>query len=282
MASIIIPAHNESAVIGNTLSGLLSQVDECDELIVVCNGCSDATADVARRFAPRVAVIELGAPSKTAALNEGDRCAKTFPRVYVDADVSLGKGAFKRIISDLNGGTYLAAAPSPIMDLQYSTWAVKAYYDIWLSLPYCRKGMIGAGVYALSEAGHLRLGEFPSLIADDGYVRALFREGERGVVSGAHSLVRAPINLSWLLRIKTRSRLGYMELSAKYPDLIRNEKKDYGIAIFSILARPSAWLGVIIYLYVNTLSRIFAKQKFKDIVNYRWEKDDSSRQAERW
>ena len=52
MTTIIIPAHNEAAVIGQTLQGLLRQAGEGDEVIVVCNGCSDDTAGVARRFEP--------------------------------------------------------------------------------------------------------------------------------------------------------------------------------------------------------------------------------------
>lgn len=73
MTAIIIPAHNEAAVIGQTLKGLLRQVGEGDEVIVVCNGCSDDTAGVARRFEPRVTVLETDVPSKTNALNLGDR-----------------------------------------------------------------------------------------------------------------------------------------------------------------------------------------------------------------
>lgn len=38
MTAIIIPAHNEAAVIGQTLQGLLQQVGDDDQVIVVCNG----------------------------------------------------------------------------------------------------------------------------------------------------------------------------------------------------------------------------------------------------
>ena len=60
------------------------------------------------------------------------------------------------------------------IDLRGSSLAVRAYYRIWLRLPYVREGMIGVGVYALSEEGRRRFGEFPEVIADDGYVRMLF------------------------------------------------------------------------------------------------------------
>ena len=145
MTAIIIPAHNEVAVIERTLTALLDQAGPDDEVIVVCNGCSDDTAAVARRFAERVTVLETEVPSKTNALNLGDRAAGSFPRIYADADVSLGVGALKKIIRALESGRWLAVSPDPVMNLAGASWAVRAYYDIWLSLPYCRSGMIGAG-----------------------------------------------------------------------------------------------------------------------------------------
>lgn len=46
---MIIPAYNEAAVIERTLYPLSeAAAGGFIELIVVCNGCSDATADVAR------------------------------------------------------------------------------------------------------------------------------------------------------------------------------------------------------------------------------------------
>ena len=46
--SIVIPAHNEEAVIGRLLRSL-SDRKENDEIIVVCDGCSDRTAEIAAR-----------------------------------------------------------------------------------------------------------------------------------------------------------------------------------------------------------------------------------------
>lgn len=123
MTAIIVPAHNEAAVIGQTLQGLLRQVGEGDEVIVVCNGCSDDTAGVARRFEPRVTVLETDVPSKTNALNLGDRRARSFPRVYLDADVVLGDGALAEIVRVLESGRWLAVSPDPVMNLEGASWA---------------------------------------------------------------------------------------------------------------------------------------------------------------
>jgi glycosyltransferase involved in cell wall biosynthesis len=90
IGSVLIPAHNEGAVISRCLHHLFEGTDAGDfEVAVVCNGCDDDTAAVARASAPPVEVIELDEASKPAALRAGDRLLRTFPRLYLDADVVL-------------------------------------------------------------------------------------------------------------------------------------------------------------------------------------------------
>lgn len=277
MSSIIIPAHNESSIIKNTIFTLLEQTEASDEVIVVINGCSDNTIEVVREFEPKVSVIDTLTPSKTNALNLGDLKATLFPIIYMDADIRLTEGSLQKIIKLLLNDNLLAVSPIPKMDLSDSSWVVKAYYDIWLSLPYCRNGMMGAGIYALSEEGRKRFNKFPDIIADDGYVRALFKEDERGSAEGAYAIVKAPKNFHWLLKIKVRSRLGQMELAQKFPELIKNEKKDYSGGFKRLFLNPLKWPKLAIYIYISVLTRILAKKKLADISSYQWEKDMSSR-----
>lgn len=277
MASIIIPAHNEGTVLEETLKSLLNATKDDDQVIVSCNGCHDDTVVIARNFSPRVTVIETSIASKIVGLNLGDRVAVHFPRIYMDADVQLTPGSLDKIKQAFASGVWQALSPSVSMDLSISSWAVRAYYDIWLSMPYCQSGMLGAGVYALSEAGRSRFGEFPNLIADDGYVRTLFREHERGRVVDAFSIVKAPASLYWLIKIKTRSRLGAMQLKLKHPELGANEEKNYSGALWKVLKNPAKWIKFAVYVYVNLVSRFLAKRRLAKLESYKWEKDISSR-----
>ncbi len=106
MTAIIIPAHNEAARIDATLQAVLSSIgDEGVQVIVVCNGCNDDTADRARQYAPRVCVLETTVASKTNALNLGDEAASSFPRIYLDADVIVSKSLVSDLVRALEAGS---------------------------------------------------------------------------------------------------------------------------------------------------------------------------------
>ncbi len=277
MAAIVIPAHNEATVIGRTLQSVLAQKREGDEVYVVANGCTDGTEDVVRAFGAEVTLLTTPIASKSRALNAGDRHAVSFPRIYLDADVVMAPGALVRIEQALASGRWAAVSTDPCMDTTLASWAVKAYYRIWLSLPYCRNGMIGAGLYAVSEAGRGRYAHLPDLIADDGYVRAVFAEHERGKVENACSIIRAPGSLRWLVKIKTRSRMGRIQLAPAFPDLVRNERKAYGAGLRAVLRNPLRWPAAAVYLYVALLSRCLAHWRLRRFAEPGWERDLSSR-----
>ena len=277
--SIIIPAHNEKSVIRQCLENLLQPSDAiAPEIIVVCNGCTDNTADIVRTFGNAAQCIETETASKVEALNLGDKAASCFPRFYLDADIKISIGDVEKVADEMERSGALAAAPKMRMDLDGSSWAVRCYYDIWCNLPYCREGMIGAGVYALSEKGRSFFSEFPNIIADDRYIRALFRAEQRIGVKSAVSIIRAPTNLKGLIKIKTRSRLGGYEFKSLFPELVKNETKSYGTALTELAGKISLWHKVLVYLSINLLTRIRANQQRKTKGFNHWERDDSSRE----
>jgi len=276
MPTILIPAHNEGKVITKCLLPLVEGLVRKDyEIIVICNGCDDDTANIVRSIDKKIICLETNSKSKTNAINLGEKQAHYFPRIYLDADVILSLEAVYALCDKLAEG-YLAASPMVKMNLTSCTYVVKSYYEIWLSLPYCKKGMIGAGVYALSEKGRKRFELFPDIIADDEYVRQHFRENERTKLNDYYSLVNAPKSLSGLIKIKTRSRLGGYQLRKKYPDLVNNNKNDYKSVMKQYILKIHAWPKFVIYLFVNIYSRIRAK-KLLTSGNLSWERDDTSR-----
>ena len=58
--SIIIPAHNSSYFIERALKSVKEQTYTDYELIVVCDACTDPTAEIARKWAHQVAITAYG------------------------------------------------------------------------------------------------------------------------------------------------------------------------------------------------------------------------------
>ena len=143
MVSIIIPAHNESSVLSRALSALLSDPNsgETTEVIVVCNGCTDDTANIARRFGSAVRVIETDIASKTHALNLGEQASRVFPRIYADADIVITGDGIRALVSRLERGDVSAVAPTPEINLTGCSWLVRKYYSVRSRLPSSREGI---------------------------------------------------------------------------------------------------------------------------------------------
>jgi glycosyltransferase involved in cell wall biosynthesis len=93
--SVIVPAHNEQDYLGPTLDALNGQdYPEC-EIIVVANGCSDLTADVARARCHRL--VTLAQKGLGVARNLGARMAAGELLVFLDADTILEPHALRTI-----------------------------------------------------------------------------------------------------------------------------------------------------------------------------------------
>ena len=93
--SVIVPAFNEEAYLPATLESLQHQTLQSFEVIVVANGCTDRTADVARSFSAVVA--ELGNSNTSAARNKGASMAQTERFAFLDADTPLSPNALEEI-----------------------------------------------------------------------------------------------------------------------------------------------------------------------------------------
>ena len=279
MISIIVPAHNEEAVLARGLRAIVTgaQPDEL-EVIVACNGCTDGTAEIARGFGPPVRVIEIDQASKTVALNAGDELAAGFPRFYVDADVILNHQSVMEIAETLERGNALFATPSLRMNLSRASWPVRAFYRVWTELPYNRAaGQVGTGVYALSRTGRERFAKFPDVTNDDGFVRLLFAKHERLTVSSAVACVDAPQTLTSLLRIKTRVRRGQREL-CQYDRARRASESQSLLEITRFLIQRSSLVPCIpVYLFVAVYTRVRARQHYLSKTPIQWDRDSTAR-----
>lgn len=275
--AVLIPAHDEERVLSESLAALLDGLPADVEVIVVCNGCRDGTAAVARAFAPLVRVLEIEEASKVAAIVAAEAARPAFPRIYLDADVRLAGVDARRLFRALEEGAP-AAEGVPEFDLRGSGAPVRAFYAVWLALHGAEPGDVGGGLYALSRAGRERFGEFPRVLSDDGFVRAHFASGEIRALHDVRTRVRAPRRIRDLVRIKARSRLGILELEARFPELWAR-KAGTTSPLRAKLARLPVrlWPLLPVYLGVQLAARRRARRFARDLDAYRWERDESSR-----
>ncbi len=280
MASVIIPAHNESGVIDRCLHSILQEgtsKTDAFEVIVVCNGCSDDTALRAKKY-PNVTVVEITEASKIKALNKGDSVAASYPRVYLDADIEISSGSLKKAIEIIQSSEILAASPKAEFDLTSSNIWVKSFYAIWTKLPYFSRGkMIGSGIYILSEEGRARFTSFPDLVSDDGFIRSLFSDHERQTLNGCHFKIFVPHTLIELIKIKRRSAFGNRELSAINPNA--DVGRDNTAKDLLVLITKKPWLipAAIVYLIVKLRINSTNRKALSSGAKFKWERDMSSR-----
>lgn len=275
--SVVIPAHNEAHSLASCLASIAdSPLADTTEVVVVPNGCTDDTADVARRFAgrlPHLTVAETPVPSKVHALNVGDRHATAFPRVYLDADIALSPDALPALREALSGPQALVATPQVIFDTSAASQRVKRFYRIFERLPYARDGLVGLGVYALSAAGRARFDAFPDLTSDDLFVQRLFAPHERRATAGTF-VVRTPRRWKALVKVRARIARGNREFS--HADLIgvdhTSSSRSTALALVRLVARDPR-LAPAAGTYLMTW--VAARQRARS--GARWERDESTR-----
>lgn len=267
--AVIIPAHNEVAVIQRTLEALAMPIASgAVEVIVACNGCSDGTETVARSY-PGVQVIEVPRASKVDALNAGDEVATRWPRLYLDADIVLPTDALCATLERLTADeAVLCARPAFSYDTHGASWPVRAYYRARNRLSQASESIWGAGVYGLNLPGHKRLGAFPAVTADDCYIDGLYSRGEKVVLACQPVVVRTPRTTAALLATLNRVYRGNAELSAAPGMHIRGTARELAKSVRG----PASAFDAALYAAFAVGGRV---QRSRGEVA--WERDESSR-----
>ncbi len=277
MVSIIIAAHNEESVLGDTLDALLSEADGC-EIVVAANGCSDDTAHVARSRTG-VTVVELMEGGKAGALNAADDVASSFPRIYLDADILVPPDGITRVLAALQRPGILVAVPGRRLDLTGRPWPVRAWTRIHERLPVFNEGLFGRGMIALSAAGRARFGAFPLMVADDLFLDSLFSADEKAHVEEVVVMVDTPATTRALMNRLVRVRRGSAAM--------RHAGNDGQIAATIRPSDPWSWLrdvvaqqprlapAGLVYATLTLLAEVRARRG--PLSDMSWGRDDAPR-----
>lgn len=271
--AVVIPAHDEAATIGRVLSALGCGTGAAFEVIVVCNACTDRTADVARGF-PDVRVLEIDRASKPAALNAGDAVATGWPRLYLDADVAAPAAVVSDLFASLSGdGGVLAVRPPYVYDLSGASLLSRSYFRARQRLPEIGVPLWGAGAYALSEAGHARIGSFPEYLGDDLYVSSAFADGEKRVCATAPVVVRPPLTVRALVRTSRRTVRGNREQWTSPGATAAPTTRATVLGLVRAARGPLSAFDAVTYAAVAAIARAAARVG----TGHGWDRDETSR-----
>ena len=107
--SVIIPARNEEHNLPTLLRSLTSQVVKPREILVLDDGSTDRTAEIARQLGAKVIAskpLPEGWRGKTWACQQGAQAATGELLLFVDADTWFEADGLARILSGYKGGAY--------------------------------------------------------------------------------------------------------------------------------------------------------------------------------
>jgi glycosyltransferase involved in cell wall biosynthesis len=274
-ATIVIPAHNEERGLPRVLRAVLADAGPGEfAIIVVCNGCTDGSADVARGFGDDVSVIELDEASKAAALTAGAGRAPAFPVVFVDADVALGTADVRALVARLGNGI-LATAPRRHLVRDGVSAPAGWYYDVWERLPQVRAGLFGRGVIALSAEGYERVSSLPRYIADDAAFSASFSPRERAVTHDAVVSVWPARTWESLLKRRVRAIQGMRELRAADGPSAESQTRVRDLAEM-VRHEPRLLPRIPVFVWATLRARARARH-LREIGAVDWMRDESSR-----
>lgn len=272
MISLIVPCHNEELVLGALIGSLVDQAGLPEghgtEILVAANACTDRTCamaeaarDALEKAGYRLEVIDLPEPGKAGALNAADGRARFAPRLYVDADVTLGADVLAQLRPLLlsNEVVYCSAA---IRVASSSSWVSRAYGRFMLAIPFVRDDVPGMGLYGVSGPGRARWGAFPLIHSDDRFVRLQFTPDERQKVPAPY-VWPVPDGLANLIKVRLRWNEGNREFVGLYPQLLVNDgaRNDLRAALRTLLTHP---LDGIAYVSVFATTALWAKLKRKN------------------
>lgn len=102
LVSILIPAYNSEKWVGNAIQSAVAQTWQRKEIIVIDDGSTDRTAEIARRFASReVAVVSTDNQGLSAAVNNAYRLCQGDYIQELDSDDLLAQDKIEKQLAAL-------------------------------------------------------------------------------------------------------------------------------------------------------------------------------------
>lgn len=236
--TIIVPAHNEEAGIGETIESFLAQSTPADRIIIVADNCSDSTAAIARSY-DGVECIETPdgtGGSKAKAQNYGLSFVDTDLVLPVDADTTLDDNYIEELVKAFKDESVVIAAGCVLPKRNKTVWEKGRLIEYLFGFTFHRpiQNISGApvvcsGCCSVFDTKVLKdFGGFPerTIVEDMDYTWDRQIAGQRAVyISSAVARAADPENLKFMRVQMWRWMAGFFQnVRLHYWDLLRHKK----------------------------------------------------------
>lgn len=264
LLTVLVPAFNEEESIADTIKSLQGQTVPIHEIVVIDDGSSDGTADIARSLGVIVIAPPMNTGSKAGAQNFALENVETEFTMAIDADTVLAPDAVEKLLAALNDKNVAAACGFVIPRHVRSIWERGRYIEYLFAFSffkqiqdYFEKPLISSGCFSvyrtkiLKESG----GWSTRTLAEDMDLTWSFYEKGYGVrfIPGAMCYPIEPHNFKFMSKQLKRWSHGFVQnVRLHWPQLRKIRFLNYMITVLF-------WDGVIasiVYLLVLPLLTI--------------------------
>lgn len=276
--SIGIPAYNEEKSIKKTISHILPQLDDSDEIIVVASGCTDNTINVVKSIKDdRIdIVIQKKREGKVAAINEILMKANNELIFLIDADVIIAKDSIKKLENNLSKEN-VGATCARVQSYRRETLFDKIQDAGWIGLndqkiEENKKGTFWAlNGYLVGTKKSIAPQIDKKFLLDDAPLGWLIKKKGYKIIydQKAVSYVLAVQSFKDFIKQKSRNRIGWWQMTKEGMKISerRNIKQ-----LKYLFKNPYAWL----YIALDLVAWAKAWWDYKHQRTY-WDKVESSK-----
>ena len=266
MISVIVPAFNEEQSLGQCLGSLLDQNYEDYEVIVVDDGSTDKTLEIARSYeGTKVKVIHQENEGKAGALNTGIGASMGSIVLTVDADTRLNRSALRALAERFSARSDLGALAGSVKVYNPKGLLQKLQgTEYTTSIGLIRKGqsMLGSvmivpgpiAAFRREAVGRVHGFSSDTFAEDFDITLAVLKAHYRvEYESRAVAYTIAPRGLEDLVKQRRRWYRGMIQVLAKHDDMFLRRR--YGVA--GVYGIPFMWFDTVSPM-VNLFLAIFA------------------------
>jgi biofilm PGA synthesis N-glycosyltransferase PgaC len=161
--TVLVPAYNEAATIADTIRSLQAQTHQPDEIIVIDDGSTDSTGQIARSLGVTVLRPPRNSGCKAGAQNFAMDHVKTTFTLAIDADTVLAPDAVEKLLAAFEDPTVAAACGLVLPRHVQTVWERGRYIEYLFAFSFCKpiqdyydRPLIASGCFSAYRTDVLR------------------------------------------------------------------------------------------------------------------------------